>query len=55
MKKLKSRKFWLTVASHAISGYLIANGHPEAAAALSAFVQGSYNIGQGMADSAENK
>lgn len=50
MNRFKSRKFWLTIFSHAVSGYLISAGHPEAAAALSGIAQGSYNIGQGIAD-----
>jgi hypothetical protein len=50
MKKLKSRKFWLTIASHALSGYLASTGNVEAAAVLSGLAQGSYNIGQGIAD-----
>jgi hypothetical protein len=50
MKKLKSRKFWLTLASHALSGYLASTGNVEAAAVLSGLAQGSYNIGQGIAD-----
>lgn len=55
MNKLKSRKFWLTVLAHAGSAYLVSQGHATEAAAFSAVVQGTYNIGQGMADSGSAK
>ena len=55
MNKLKSRKFWLTVIAHVGSGWLASKGHVTEAAAFSAVVQGTYNIGQGMADGATAK
>jgi len=55
MNKLKSRKFWLTILAHAGSAYLASTGHAQEAAILSSVAQGSYNIGQGMADGATAK
>jgi hypothetical protein len=55
MNKLKSRKFWLTLLAHAGSAYLASKGHTAEAATLSAIAQGTYNIGQGMADGATAK
>lgn len=55
MNKLKSRKFLLTLLAHIGSGYLMSTGHTQEAAILSGIAQGSYNIGQGMADSASNR
>ena len=55
MKKLKSRKFWLTILAHAGSAYLVSQGHSQEAAVLSSIAQGSYNIGQGMEDAAKAK
>jgi len=55
MKKLTSRRFWLTILVHLGSAYLVSKGQPEAAAALSGLAQGSYNIGQSMEDAAAAK
>lgn len=52
MNKLKSRKFWLTIGSQLIAGYLVSQGHVEAAAIVSSVAAGSYNIGQGQVDAA---
>ncbi len=53
--KYGSRKFLLTVGAHVVSGYLVSQGHTNEAAILSGLAQGTYNIGQGMADAASPK
>lgn len=55
MSKLKSRKFWMTIAANLFAGYLASKGHPEAAVIVGGIATGSYNIGQGMEDSAKAK
>lgn len=52
-KKLTSRKFWLTLAAQIGGGYLISQGHVKEGTALIALAQGTYNVGQGMADAKE--
>jgi hypothetical protein len=49
-EKLKSRKFWTSLAVSGVGVYLISQGHVEAGTALLGVTQTSYNIGQGMAD-----
>ena len=51
LSKLASRKLLTTVGAYALGGYLISQGHVEAGTALIGIAQGSYNVGQGMADS----
>lgn len=53
--KLKSRKFWITVASNLLAGYLASRGHVEAATIIAGAATGSYNVGQGMEDAAKAK
>lgn len=48
--KLTSRKLLTTVGAYALGGYLISQGHVEAGTALIGVAQGTYNVGQGMAD-----
>ncbi len=50
LEKLKSRKLLTTVGAYALGGYLISQGHVEAGTALISIAQGTYNVGQGMAD-----
>lgn len=53
--KLKSRKFWITVVSNILAGYLASQGHVEAATIVAGVATGSYNVGQGMEDAAKAK
>lgn len=53
--KYGSRKLITTAAVHVLSGYLVSKGHVAEATALSSIAQGTYNIGQGMADGATVK
>lgn len=50
--KLASRKLLTTLAAYGLGGYLISKGHVEAGTALIGIAQGTYNVGQGMADGA---
>lgn len=50
LEKLKSRKFWTSLAVSGVGVYLISQGHVEAGTALLGASQGTYNIGQGLAD-----
>lgn len=52
LAKLASRKLLTTVGAYALGGYLISQGHVEAGTALIGIAQGTYNVGQGMADGA---
>lgn len=44
--RLKSRKFWLTLGSNLLAGYLASKGHVEAATIVAGAATGSYNIGR---------
>lgn len=50
LAKLQSRKLITTLGAYALGGYLISKGHVEAGTALIGIAQGSYSIGQGLAD-----
>ena len=49
-ERYQGKKFFTTIAAYALGGYLISQGHAEAGAAVIGIAQGSFNIGQGMAD-----
>jgi len=51
--KLASRKLLTTIAAYGLGGYLISKGHVEAGTALIGIAQGTYNVGQGMADGSQ--
>jgi hypothetical protein len=54
IKKLKSRKFLLTLFGSIFTAAMTQVGlDSETAAAIVAFILGTYNIGQGMADGGE--
>ena len=51
LAKLKSRKFLSTIAAYALGVYMIKSGNITEGVALIAAAQGSYNLGEGIADS----